>query len=209
MSMEKRTTEGINTALERFYEKLARILIKNSAKAHVLGDVRAHRLIGQAFDSGMVQEEALRYAATYGDLLVKEGATMIKGKAVPWFGDYRTETRQKLFEIIEKGLKEGKPTGVKKAYEGSIAKEIKDLIGSEKDSRAVRIARTEIAQIQRHASAERYLASGVVQEEEWLCGPNPCPECAALRGKRFPVGQAPEVIHPNCTCDTRPIITSK
>jgi hypothetical protein len=72
------------------------------------------------------------------------------------------------------------------------------------------IARTETARAQNVGYCQGLGELGV-KESELSNGPNPCDECLALNGKRYPIAQAAGVIpvHPRCECAMLPVIDDK
>ena len=142
----KTTTERALTAIHNEYQKtLADILIKNAARAHIAGDIKASKLLDIGISFDLIQEEALAYSKDYGKLLYREGASIIQGKKIPWLKDHTGRTRERVFKTIRDGLKEGKPVseiGGKKIGKGTIAYDLKQIMGME-DRSVVSIARTE------------------------------------------------------------------
>ena len=204
--MKRATKSAVDRAIDRHYNRLTAVASRNALKAHMAGGAKANQLMGVELSPAALEPAALAFARDYGRLLVDEGATVIKGEKVYWLADRTVEQREKIYGVIEQGLKEGKPTGIKRPVPGTIAYDLKEhCLGPEHRSMTT-IARTEIARIQRAGATERYVESGVVEGETWLCGQNPCPICQELCGKTFPIGEAPEQPHPNCTCDTKPVL---
>ena len=86
-----------------------------------------------------------------------------------------------------------------------LVKRIERYIGSEEgkgQSRAERIARTEIMYALNKGSLSKYAGDGV-EKVEWLAGPDDrcCDTCVNNNGKVFKISEAPSIpIHPNCRC---------
>lgn len=204
------TERGIKTAIDEYQRTLTRTLIRDATRAHIAGDIKAHKALSIAVSFDLVQKEALAYSKEYGKLLYREGATIIKGKKVPWLRDSTGRTRENVFKIIRDGLKEGKPVaqiGGKRIASGTIAHDLQNTLIRERDFEYVRIARTEVARIQSAGSMTRYKANGV-KKFKWLCGGDPCPICAQYCNRIFSVEELPEIpVHPNCTCDKAPVIS--
>lgn len=82
----------------------------------------------------------------------------------------------------------------------------------EAGTRAIGIARTELARGHSLGSLAAYQASGVVESVEWLSGGDSCPECQSLGGKvvklneEFADGIIAPPAHTNCTCAISPVV---
>ena len=205
----KITTERALTAIHNEYQKtLADILIKNAARAHISGDMGAHKALGIGISFDLVQEEAMLYSKDYGKLLYRKGASIIQGEEIPWLKDHTGRTREKVFKAINDGLKEGKPVsaiGGKKLGKGTIAYDLKQIMKMEENG-AIRIARTEIARIQSAGSMTRYKVNKV-KKIKWLCAADPCELCAPFCNHIFNIEDVEEIpYHPNCRCSYAPII---
>lgn len=76
--------------------------------------------------------------------------------------------------------------------------------------RMLSIARTETANAQNIGYCQGLEQIGI-KEAELINGSNPCEECIALNGKKFPIKEAAGVItvHPRCTCAMLPVINDK
>ena len=205
----KSTTERALIAAHNEYQKtLADILIKNAARAHISGDMSAHKALGIGISFDLVQEEAMLYSKDYGKLLYHKGASIIQGEEIPWLKDHTAHTRESVFKTIKDGLKEGKPVseiGGKKLGKGTIAYDLKQIM-KEEDSSMVKIARTEVARIQSAGSMTRYKANNV-KKIKILCAADPCEICAPYCNQIMDFNEVPEIpIHPNCRCSYSPVI---
>ena len=208
MPIKQTTIKAIDTAMDNYYRDIAIVARNNAVRSYISGDIKASKLLGIDISFDLVQKEALEYSKDYGELLYREGASVIQGKKIPWLKDRTGQTRENVFKTIKDGLKEGKPVseiGGKKLGKGTIAYDLKKIMGAE-DSGMVRIARTEVARIQSAGSMTRYRANGI-KKFKWLCGGDPCPICAQYCNKIFNIDDMPEIpVHPNCTCDKAPVI---
>jgi len=111
-------------------------------------------------------------------------------------------TKDEIAAVIIKGATE-------QLTDAEIAEQIAKLGFDRSTARAPLITRTELAIASVTAATDAYKASGVVSELEWLTGPDPCAECQARDGKRYPLDGAPELPqHPACVCDYAPIVSS-
>ena len=205
----KTTTERALTAAHNEYQRtLTSILIKEAARAHIAGDLNAHKLLDIGISFDLVQKEALEYSKDYGKLLYREGASIIKGKKIPWLKEHGAHTREGVFKTIRDGLKEGKPVSEiagKKLGKGTIAYDLKQIMKAE-DSSMVRIARTEVARIQSAGSMTRYKVNNV-KKIKILCAADPCEICTPYCNQIMAFDEAPEIpIHPNCRCSYAPVI---
>ena len=209
--MKTTTERAIEAAMDEYQRDIATATRNNAARAHIAGDLSAHKLLDIDISFDLIQKEALEYSKPYGELLYREGASVIQGKKIPWLKDRTGQTRENVFKTIRDGLKEGKPVseiGGKKLGKGTIAYDLKQIMQTE-DSSMVRIARTEVARIQSAGSMTRYKANGI-KKFKWLCGGDPCPICAQYCNKIFSTDDIPEIpVHPNCTCDKAPVIERK
>lgn len=90
-----------------------------------------------------------------------------------------------------------------------LTRRLQDATGMERN-RADIIARTETMEAFRQSSTDQYGRYGIT-EEEWLTAHDDrvCDECAALDGKKFPIGEAPRVhggTNARCRCILLPVI---
>ena len=76
--------------------------------------------------------------------------------------------------------------------------------------RMLTIARTETANAQNIGYCQGLEQVGV-KESELRNGSNPCDECIALNGTKYPIAEAGGIItvHPRCTCAMLPVINDK
>ena len=208
--MKTKTQRALDAALEKQQKLLIKSLTVSAAKAYIDGAKLSFEKLGLSFTQ--VNQEALKFATEYGELLMKEGASMIQEaippygyKKVAWLKDSTAKTRKELVDIIRDGLKEGKPVGTKHAYEGTIAYDLNQHLLREKTFENVRIARTEPARIQLEAGKRQFISNGILEIRR-ACGPNPCDICAPLCGRIYKINEAPGLLHPNGRCDNIPII---
>lgn len=212
MPISTKEAAEIDKALETYQKKLAKLIISAVTKAYIDGDINAQEMLGVSVSLDLVQKEAKEYLVPYGELLVNEGSTIIKGMEIPWLRDHTMRTRQKVFDVIEAGIKEGKPVaeiGGKRIAPGTIAEDLRNLLIRDKDYEYVRIARTEPARIQNIGSLHRFekhdVSEVTVLDDE---GPNSCEACKLANGQVWPIKKAlvNELEHPNCVRSYSPII---
>lgn len=89
----------------------------------------------------------------------------------------------------------------------TIGTAIDDIVGT--PGRGVIIARTETARAVSEATQSTYAANGIA-EWQWMMSEDACPECEALDGNIYPVGNdEPTVpLHVSCRCTEAPSLDS-
>jgi hypothetical protein len=107
-------------------------------------------------------------------------------------------TRQALAELLAEGQARGDTTM-------EIANSIEHLFSVTWQSRMEMIARTEIGEAQRVSAIDRYTATGLVDRVTLRDGEDDEP-CASRNGTTVPIGQAPQLAHPNCTLVLIPVL---
>ncbi|MFA4971962.1 MAG: hypothetical protein WC683_05065 [bacterium] len=200
--MKAATKKAIDAVLEELEEDDIQTLTKHASAAHLAGDLDATQALRLEIDIDQASKEALAYAREYRVELTKQGGTTINGTFTPWLSDRNEETRNQIAALIEKGLRDGTPTGVKESGKStypkdSIAQQLHDFFGARK-SHATTVARSEIARIQNQGSLNRYEESEV-EEVDVLDGDG-CEACVKANGQRWTVAYAREheIEHPNC-----------
>jgi len=203
--LKEKTAKAIDKALDKFEKSVQSTLTENATKAHVTGSLKGYKNLGIVPELDLVRSDSIAFAKAYKDLLVNEGATIIKGEKIAWLKDHKKETREKVHDIIQKGLEDGKSPTIGKE---SIAKELGKVM-KDQEYRMKRIARTEIAYIQNKGTVTSYKNNKVtkvqVLDNE---GPNSCPECEEANGQIWTLEYAEthELEHPNCVRAFIPII---
>jgi len=145
-------------------------------------------------------------------MLEEKGGCYISGEFVPWLNDMTEQHRSEVVRIIQEGLEEGKPTGVRESGrgtypKGSIARELQDYFG-ERKSHASTVARTEIGRIQNVSKLDTLDQRGwQVVEVQDGDGENPCDDCKELNGQVWTMEYAMthELEHPNCVRNFIPL----
>ena len=204
----------------KFTEKAVNVLVQNAAKAYVAGDILAVQRMGEKYNPSPVTRGAVDYLANYRRDLIEKGGSMVtvdnkdgtfSRVFQPWLKDYAMDDRNSIADIINRGISDGKPTGVRESSRGyypkdSIAGELQEYF-TERKSHASTIARTETMGIVNDASMERYKQAGVKFVKRLEGGPHMCDACRALSGKVFPIDEAPPAtIHPNCVGTNSPVM---
>ena len=213
--MRSGTKREVDLAIERYRGDLIDTSTSVAIQAHITGDLQAHNLLGIPIAENIVQQEALEYGRLYREKLLTDGSSVINGKNIEWLDNQVEGTRLDVYDVIEQGLKEGKPVasiGGKHVASGTIAKDLEQLAIRDKQYEYVRIARTETARIQNQGAVNRYNKLNIthvnVIDNE---GPNSCDDCAAVNGQVWTTEYASghELEHPNCFIDPQiPIFTS-
>ena len=199
--MKRSTKAGIDMALDDYEDGMIEAATGIAVKAHIAGDMRAFGQLKIPIAKNIVQQEALEFGKGYRALLKKKGASVIQGKEIPWLAEQTKSTRDSVFQVIQNGLKEGKPVadiGGKRGVPGTIANDLKELVIREKDYEYVRIARTETARIQNQGTLNRYDKNGITHVN--VIDGDGCDECIAANGQVWTVAysQTHELEHPNC-----------
>ena len=208
--MKSKTKKVIDMALTDYQDEMIDALTINAVNAHIAGDMRAFAALDIPIAKNLVQEEAMLYGQKYRTLLRTEGASIIKGKKIPWLAEQVEATRDEVYQIIEAGLKEGKPVadiGGKRGVPGTIAHDLKETMIRDADYKYVRIARSEHARIQNQGALTRFEKNGIV-EVEVADGMDFDEACAMANGQIWTLAYARrnETEHPNCTRTFGPVI---
>jgi len=208
--MKPDTRKAIDLAIDDYNEDIITALTGVVVTAHVAGDLIAHKDLGLPVIELRVQESALEFGKEYSKLLRDEGASIIQGKKIPWLAEHTEHTRQQVYDIVETGLKEGKPVasiGGKTGVPGTVADDLKQLAIRDKDYEFVRIARTETARIQNQGTLNRY-AENDITHVDVHDGLDFDEACRAANGQVWTVEYAKshELEHPNCTRSFSPVI---
>ena len=127
------------------------------------------------------------------------------------------ETNDTTIKQLKAELNEGMAEGENMK---AISERVKKVFGQAETYRAVRIARTEIAEVENQATEHMWAESGVVEEKEWLHGGgglDPRPEHVRMNGERVKIGErfSNGMLRPgdpaggsgnvcNCTCSLLP-----
>jgi len=207
--MKKSTKKAINLRIDDYSDELITILTAHAVDAHVAGDIIAYHNLDIPIAEMKVQQAALDFGKGYSKLLKNEGASIIQGKKIPWLAEHTAHTRQQVYDIVETGLKEGRPVasiGGKRGVPGTIADDLKQLSIRQKDYEYVRIARTETARIQNQGTLNRYTQNNITHVN--VIDGDGCDACAEINGQVWTVeySQAHELEHPNCVRSFSPII---
>lgn len=209
--MKKNTKAAVDKAIENYRQSLISSATANAVKAHADGDVLAHQMLRIPVGKNVIQAEALVFGKTYKKLLTETGGTIIKGQRIDWLAEHVEETRGEVYEIIKKGLEEGKPVasiGGKHSVKGTVAHDLEKLAIRDRKFKYVRIARTETASIQNKAALSRFTKNRITHVDV-VDGTDFDEACREANGQRWTVeyAQTHELEHPNCTRTFTPVIT--
>lgn len=148
----------------------------------------------------LVNERAVDWAAQRAAELIKTDASG---------GELIESTRMMLRATIEQAVEEGWSNE-------QLAKGLREMYGFSK-TRAMTIARTEIAMASVNGSMLKWIASGFVTKKLWLLSNSEgvCTICQGNTGEavpllgKFPSGDMSPPAHPNCRCSVAPIVEDK
>lgn len=215
--MDPKTLAAVLAALDAWFKSMADSLTDNARTSYVEGSKAGDREVRIRLPSSSYSEAADAYAKEYGRRLVEDGGSEVFDKDAgkyafkPWFANSNEEARKRVAEIIEQGIKEGKPAGrkerVKGGYtDGTIAKDLEEYF-DERRSHASTVARTEKANITNASRLEQLQRRGV-REVDVYDGTDDDDECRAANGSRWPIEYALEhrLQHPNCTRRFRAVL---
>ena len=209
--MKPATIDEIDTAIGAYQTVLANDLTDNAVKAWIAGDMIGHKQLKIPINMSAVHQEALKFGKVHGKLLREEGATIIKGRKIPWLADSVQSTRADVVDIINKGIEDGLPMGDitgKKIVPDTVSYNLRETLVRNKDYEYVRIARTETASIQNKAAINRYEINGI-KKVLVHDGHDFDAECAAADGQIWSTEYAMnhELEHPNCTRSFSPVLS--
>lgn len=209
--MSPQTLAAILASQKQFDEFFGTTLASSAAKAYAAGLVTGMKDAKIVPNAQVVLKEAKAYGQKYGDLLKTEGASIINGEKVPWVADRSTEQRDKIQQIINDGIKEGKATGVKEkksgSYpEGTIAHDLESYF-SDRKSQASTVARTEVGRIQSESKFDAWERHGY-EEVNVLDGTDDDDACKEANGSTWTIEYARlhTKEHPNCRRTFTPVI---
>ncbi len=209
--MKPGTTTEIDEAIFAHRTLIANDLTDNAVKAWIAGDMIGHKQLKIPINMMNVHQEALKFGKIHGKLLREEGATIIKGKKIPWLADSLKKTRGEVVDIINQGIADGLPMGDitgKKIIPDTVSYNLRETLVREHDYQYVRIARTETASIQNKAAINRYEINGI-KKVHVMDGHDFDAACAAADGQIWSTEYAMshELEHPNCTRSFSPVMS--
>ena len=195
----KEVDDAIQAWKENYIYEMSLAIMESYAQY----DIALHQIMG--FDPmdhmSVISQSALAYAKDYGDMLEKEGATVIKGQKVPWLANLEQEMRKEVSTIISEGVKPGwTDPNDPRASEPSINDRL-EVYFHKKKNHANTVARTEVGRIQNISTLNRLKEFGykmvrVIDNE----GVNSCEACKRANGQLWTIdhAMANELEHPHC-----------
>lgn len=214
--------DELNAAIKSWIDKLVESVSSAAAQAFAAGTFHASGQIHAGISWDVAQQDALDYMVNYKKRLVEDGVLEVTvpvfdsdgritghtTEELPWLKNKSAEMKSEIVGIIERGIREGRATGVKidefgNYPDGSIAADL-DAYCSMRKSSAATVARTETARCYYNGEVNRYADAGV-RYVQYLGAPDACDECQPYIGQIFVLGSEPHLpLHPNCRCDYRP-----
>jgi hypothetical protein len=211
--MDEETQREIDAAVEQYYKDYVVTLTRGALRAYLVAAIETAQRYGRPIDEHLIQQAALDFSVKYGAMLTDEGASIINGEKKSWLSDSVKEERQKIVEIIQRGIAEGKAPGVKERVKGgytagTIAADLEGYF-QDRRSHASTVARSEVRRIQNLSRLDTWDRWNV-QEVDVLDGgtPTSCEECNGNNGQRWTTEYARihELTHPNCVITFVPVI---
>lgn len=208
----ERTRQEVDEAVEAWRREYIRMLTAQVYEEYLAASADALASVNANIEWMVINEAAKVYAKDYGTMLIEEGASVIGGQKIPWMNDMSERRRAEVVEIIERGIAEGKPTGVRETRKGtypkgSIARDLQEHFGDRR-SHAATVARTELGRIQNISRLDRWRERGwqIVRVQDGD-GANPCDACKELNGQVWTLDYAMthELEHPHCVRNFIPL----
>jgi len=193
----------IDKAFDELDKALITTLTAQSVVAHIAGDLKTQKKLGIKVSFNLVKSAATEYGKEYKRLLVDRGGGMVvdkDGKLVfkDWIAQSSKESREKVADIINTGIKEGK--GVRETK-----KDLKEFFNQRKNH-AELVARTETAKAQSIATTNRLIEQGI-EQVQWITAEDERVRDAHAERhlKVYPVGSI-FVGEPRCRCTLIPFV---
>jgi len=154
----------IDDAFSVLESSLVTVYTASAVRAHIAGDLATQRQLGIKTSFNLVKSAATEYGKEYKRLLVDRGGGMVvdkNGKLVfkDWFAQSSKESREKVADIINTSIKEGK--GVRET-KGDLKKYF-----NQRKGHAEMVARTETAKVQSIATTNRLIEQGI-EHVQWI-----------------------------------------
>lgn len=203
--MNSEAESVIDDMITNMQKNIIAALERASGRASARGYANALAQLRIMPTANQISTPATLYAQQYGEMLREQGGSMIKGEFVPWLKDSGKTERQSIYDIIQKGIDEGKPTGYnerkKGGYpDGTIAHDLEQYF-NERRSHASTVAITEVGRIKNQSTLNAYKDHGVGKVKILDGGgPTSCEKCDQLNGQVVTVEWAMEneLEHPHC-----------
>lgn len=195
MEVDETQIDDAFTVLEA---SLVTVYTASAVRAHIAGDLATQRQLGIKTSFSLVKSAATEYGKEYKTLLVDRGGGYVVNDAgqfvfKAWFKESNLANREKVADIINTGIKEGK--GVRETRN-----DLKEFFNQRK-GHAELVARTETAKVQGIATTTRLKEQGIDQEQ-WITAEDERvrPGHAERHLKIYPTGEGPQIGEPNCRC---------
>lgn len=193
----------IDKAFDHLDDALALTFTESAVRSHIAGDIAAQKQLGMKVSFNLVKSAATEYGKEYKKLLTERGGGYIveNGQFAfkDWFRESSKANREKVADIINASIKEGK--GIRETK--------KDLRGffNERKRHAEMVARTETAKIQSIATTTRLKEQGIDQWQ-WITAEDEKVRTshAERHLKIYNVGEGPELGEPGCRCTKIPYV---
>lgn len=174
------------------------------------------RKIFAKFIRSVVEERALEVFGMVGtrggfDLTTETAIKFLNVEGLKFIKQVNETTRDKLLDQLRDGLRAGE--GI-----DDLSNRVKSVYSEANDSRAAKIARTEVLRATNFATLEAYKQSDVVAKQEWLTAldERTCDACNALDGKQVELDKSfhsaefgnveHPPLHPQCRCTIMPVL---
>lgn len=188
----------LDKAFDALDEALITTLTANAVVAHIAGDLKTQKDLGLKVSFNLVKSAATEYGKEYKTLLVDRGGGYIVNEAgqfefKDWFAQSSKANREKVADIINTGISEGK--GVRETK-----KDLAEFF-TQRKNHAELVARTETAKVQSIATTTRLKEQGIGQLQ-WITAEDERVRSshAERHLKVYPVNDHPELGEPNCRC---------
>jgi len=204
--------QRIDTSIGMMERRTVVSLSQNAGRQYAIGSTEAYTRMQMVPDGLSIMQRTQAFTEDYVNLAIKEGVTIIDGEKNNWISRFQEEQRVDIYDIITKGMEEGKYPGVKEGVRGGYAQ---NTIGydlqeyfNDRRSHTTTVARTESGRIMNMGHLETYAEMGVTRVRVLDGdGANSCDVCNMINGQEWPVDYAMDhtLEHPNCVRDFIPI----
>lgn len=189
--------QKIDKSFDDLDDALALTFTEAAVRSHIAGDIATQKKIGVKVSFNLVKSAATEYGKEYKKLLTERGGGYIvengQFQFKAWFKESSLANREKVADIINTGIKEGK--GIRETK-----KELRQFF-NERKRHAEMVARTETAKVQGIATTTRLKEQGIDQVQ-WITAEDERVRSshAERHLKVYDIGEAPSLGEPNCRC---------
>jgi len=188
----------IDAAFTVYEASLVTVYTASAVRAHIAGDLATQKQLGIKTSFNLVKSAATEYGKEYKKLLVERGGGYVVNDAgqfvfKDWFRESNLANREKVADIINTSIKEGK--GVRETK-----KDLKEFF-SQRKNHAELVARTETAKVQGIATITRLKEQGI-DKVQWITAEDERvrDSHAERHLKMYALGTQPALGSPNCRC---------